>query len=71
MKQQIAKLVNNGEYIVIRDSSQKVNPYRLYYVWRESGKYGLRERRKQLIRYGNLASCMYHLFQIAQENDKE
>lgn len=71
MRSQIAKLINNGEYIVIRDSSQKINPYRLYYVWREPSEYGLRERRKQLVRYGNLASCMYYLFQIAQANDKD
>ncbi len=66
MKRQIAKLINNGEYIVIRDDSQKVNPYRLYYVWYEP-----RERRKQIARYGDLASCMYHLFDIAVKNNKD
>lgn len=71
MKRQIAKLINNGEYIVIRDDSQKVNPYRLYYVWYEPSEYGLRERRKQIIRYGDLASCMYHLFDITVKNNKD
>lgn len=71
MKRQVAKLINNGEYIVIRDDSQKVNPYRLYHVWYEPSEYGLRERRKQIIRYGDLASCMYHMFDIAVKNNKD
>lgn len=63
MKRQIVKLINHGTYLVIHDDSQKVKPYRVYYI---SGNH-----RTQLISYGDLASYMYYLYQITEMNNKE
>lgn len=64
MARQIAKLYCNGEWKVIKDDKDKVNPYRVYNVWYEPGEYGCVARRKQVAKYDDLASCMYHLYKV-------
>ena len=71
MKRQVAKLYHNGEWQVVKDSTQKVNPYRVYHVWYEPGDYGMRMRKKQVIRYADLASCIHYLYTIAAQNNKD
>jgi hypothetical protein len=62
MKRIIAKVICNGEYQVIYDDTQKVNPYRVYYKWCEvCGECGVKHRKKQLQRYQDLGSAMYYL----------
>ena len=45
-----------GMLTVYYDEGKK-NPYRLFREWNEPGPYGVRKRRKQLVRYANLLSC--------------
>lgn len=56
MTRTLAKVVFKGVYKVIYDDAQKVNPYRII-------KYS-RGHQKQIERYGDFQSCMYHLYQI-------
>lgn len=53
-----------GEWIVVKDDTQKENPFRVYHVWREPGEYGMKQRKRQMVRYGDLASCMYYLYDV-------
>lgn len=71
MKTQILKLNHNGEWKVIRDSEAKCNPYSIIHIRRELTDHGVVKRRKQVVKYANLASCMYYLFDMTQNNDRE
>lgn len=64
MKKQLVKIERNGEYRVIYDDQQKVNPYKIVYTHYVLTKYGLRESRKQIAKYANFSSCMYYLWQL-------
>lgn len=66
MKRTVATMILHGEYRVTRDDSRKTNPYSVNYIWHNNGKH-----QKQLMRYGDLASCMIMLQQIALANNQE
>lgn len=53
------------------DNKTSVNPYRVYLEWMELGHYGLSERRRQVVRYANLASAAAQLAQYATQHDEE
>ena len=72
MKIQKAKVITkHGEYKVIRDSDAKYNKYKVYIITREYSQYGLRERRKKLIEYGDFASAMYYVYALLQDYNEE
>ena len=73
MRRTVATMKLNGEYRVIRDDKLKVNPYRLYHIWSEymGVGNGCRERKKQIARFADLASCMISLADMAVANNQE
>ena len=59
MKRQVAKVSFNGEWVVEYHDNVKINPYKVYYVYRNGGKH------KQLkISYGNFHSCICYIEQM-------
>lgn len=56
---------------VIYYNDKSVNPYRLYHEWNEPGPNGIRRRRRQIQRYGNLFSCSCVIHGFLQQNDEE
>lgn len=71
MKRQILKFYNDGQYTIIRDDEAKVNPYRIYFTSYEFKENRFKKSKKQIARYGNLSSCMRHLYDITYLHDKE
>ena len=71
MRTQILKLVCDGEWKVIRDSEAKVNPYRVYYTYRELTDHGLAKRQKLVVKYGDLYSCMLHVSEYVSRHNME
>lgn len=76
MKRTVLKMHHvTGTYKVIRDDSEKYNPYRIVRYWREFNApgtpYGYRDRSKTLVKYGDLLSCMCTLKDIVQEHNME
>lgn len=50
--------------VVFRPSVER-NPFYLYHTTRGYNKYGVfAESRKQIARYANFESCLYHLLQL-------
>ena len=60
MTKTVCKFYHHGEYRVTYDDTQKINPYRVSYNWRDP-----RKRTKQLVRYQDIGSCMTYLAQVA------
>lgn len=51
---------------VFYDDKTAVNPYRVYEKYWNSGWH-----RKQLVRYGNLSSCMAYMYTYVLNHDEE
>ncbi len=67
MRRMLAKVVCGGEYQVIYDDTQEVNPYRVYHTWYElCGEHRLKRRKKQVQRYQDLGSAMYYLAEVVR-----
>lgn len=67
MKRQVATMTHNGQWKVIYDDSVKANPYRIIYIGYDYNKYGVwTQTQKTIQKYADLASCLYHLYQIAR-----
>lgn len=66
MTTQILKMTFKGEYKIIKNDKDQYNPYKIYYIWHELSpqKCGLVKHKKLVQKYGDLASCMYHLTNI-------
>lgn len=60
MKRQVLKMTHNGIYTVIHDDTQQINPYRI--IRKSNGK------QKTLVKYGDLASCLWYLLNIVQHS---
>lgn len=71
MRRQVAKIIHNGEYVIIYDKTQKHNKYCVYHNWYVPGEYGLRKRTHLEERYGNFSSAMYHIFNIVKHDDRD
>ena len=57
MKKKVLDINEDGLHLVcIKDTDAKGNPYRLYQVYYKDGWH-----RKQLAKYENFASIMYHI----------
>lgn len=65
MKTTLAEVKHHGRLLVVYDDDVEINPYRVYYEYHDYNKYGyLTKRRKQIIRYNDMDSCMYLLWQL-------
>ena len=65
MTNQLASVrLNDGEYKIIRDNSDKYNPYRIYHIFYQfSPDYGCATKRKHLVaKYADMTACLYHLY---------
>jgi len=50
----------NAQFVCIKHSNVKYNPYRLYRVWWDGGNH-----RKEIARYADFMSIIAHIWQIA------
>ena len=59
--QKIASISPKGvpSMTVYYDKKAKTNPYRVYKEWNEVTEYGIRHRKKLVIRYADLLSCAH------------
>ena len=48
---------------VYYDEKAVVNPYRVYFNWKKYTPRGLMDRKKQVARYADLASCMRLMYE--------
>ncbi len=64
MKTQVLKMFYNGEYRVVYDTEKAVNPYTIYRIWRETTECGVRTHKRAIQKYGDFASCLYHIWSI-------
>ena len=56
--------------VCIRHNSEPVNPYRLYLLYPAKDRYGYpTEHRKELIRYADFPSVLYHIKDMLTENN--
>ena len=53
------------------DGKADRNPYKVYQEWFEPGPYGLRRRKKLVIRYADLLSCMMVLTHYVEAHNEE
>ena len=53
---------NGKHFVCIYNAADKMTPYRLYQLYWASGKYGMTQRRKQLARYSDMKSVLYHVY---------
>lgn len=61
---QIMHFTNNGEFFVIKNYKEKNNNYHIYkryYAYDENGR--VKQHKKQLAKYDDLASCFYWFLQ--------
>ena len=52
---------NGKHFTCIYNAADKINPYRVYELHWECGKYGTTERRTQIAKYADFKSVMCHL----------
>lgn len=53
------------------NAKAKKNPYRVVQEWKEPGAYGLRDRRKTIVEYADLYSCMLVLARYCEAHNEE
>ncbi len=54
---------DNGKHLVcIYNTADTVNPYRLYEVYWHYSDHGTRERRKQIAKYADMKSVLFHVY---------
>lgn len=59
MRRQVIKVsYHNAQYEVIHDDGEKINPFRVYRIRYE----GWKRKRKQVVRYADLPSCLFYLY---------
>ena len=56
---------------IVYDDKAKSNPYMVYQEWFEPGPYGLRKRRKLVVMYADLLSCMMFLTDYVEVHNEE
>ena len=56
---------------VYYDNTTTTNPYRVYREWNDLTQRGIVHRRKQVARYGDLASCAGMMYDWAFTNNEE
>ena len=62
---QVMKLCADGKKFTVVHHADKINPYWLYEITHSPNKYGVwSEHKKLIIKYANMASCLYYLTQI-------
>lgn len=61
-KTQTVLKTNKGGFVftVTYTKDDTVNPYRIYTLYYEHGT----QHRKQIAKYGDFSSCLYHLYQF-------
>lgn len=66
---QVLKLTNNGaSFVVVKHLEERVNRYWLYERSHKLNKYGyLTERKKCLVKYADLASCLAHILDLGYD----
>lgn len=64
MVKQVLKMEHKGCYVVVEHHEGKLNPYRICVKWYEMDADGFtHERRKQVAKYADMKSCVYHIAQ--------
>ena len=58
MKKTVAKIIHKGTYRVVFDDSTRCNPYTIYKEYYTAGG---DKHRQTIVKYQDMASCMYHL----------
>lgn len=63
---QVLKVADeSGKYSVVCHEDARVNPYYLYkHTWERNKDGYYTERKRIVVKYANLNSCLYHLSQI-------
>lgn len=60
-----------AKLMICYDDKAKTNPYRVIQEWKELGSYGLKTRRKTIVKYADLYSCMLVLTRYCEAHNEE
>ena len=66
MKRILAKVTCNGEYQVVYDNTQEVNPYRVYHICNYFSEHGVKRSKKQVQRYQDYGSAIFYIAEMVR-----